>query len=65
MISIDRQKKGSTLQATLEQFKQQDQLWLALAPEGHEVTPTKWKTGFYHIAVGWAYQFCRLQWTIK
>ena len=52
MISIDRQKKGSTLQATLEQFKQQDQLWLALAPEGTRSYTDKWKTGFYHIAVG-------------
>ena len=34
MISIDRHKKGSTLQATLEQFNQQDQLWLGLAPRG-------------------------------
>ena len=52
MISIDRQKKGSTLQATLEQFNQQDQLWLALAPEGTRSYTDKWKTGFYHIAVG-------------
>lgn len=52
MISIDRQKKGSTLQATLEQFNQKDQLWLALAPEGTRSYTDKWKTGFYHIAVG-------------
>ena len=52
MISIDRHKKGSTLQATLEQFNQQDQLWLALAPEGTRSYNDKWKTGFYHIAVG-------------
>ncbi|MGD4317456.1 1-acyl-sn-glycerol-3-phosphate acyltransferase, partial [Xanthomonas citri pv. citri] len=52
MISIDRQKKGSTLQATLEQFKQQDQLWLALAPEGTRSYTDKWKTVYYHIAVG-------------
>ena len=52
MISIDRNKKGSTLQATLEQFNQQDQLWLALAPEGTRSYTDKWKTGFYHIAVG-------------
>ena len=51
MISIDRHKKGSTLQA-LEQFNQQDQLWLALAPEGTRSYTDKWKTGFYHIAVG-------------
>ena len=52
MISIARLKNGSTFQATLEQFKQQDQLWLALAPEGTRSYTDKWKTGFYHIAVG-------------
>ena len=52
MISIDRHKKGSTLQATLEQFNQRDQLWLGLAPEGTRSYTEKWKTGFYHIAVG-------------
>ena len=52
MISIDRQKKRWALQATFEQFNQQDQLWLALAPEGTRSYTDKWKTGFYHIAVG-------------
>lgn len=52
MISIDRQKKGSTLQAAIEQFNQQEQLWLGLAPEGTRSYTEKWKTGFYHIAVG-------------
>jgi 1-acyl-sn-glycerol-3-phosphate acyltransferase len=45
MISIDRHKKGSTLQATLEQFNQRDQLWLGLAPEGTRSYTDKWKTG--------------------
>jgi 1-acyl-sn-glycerol-3-phosphate acyltransferase len=52
IISIDRQKKGSTLQATIERFKTEDQFWLGLAPEGTRSYTEKWKTGFYHIAVG-------------
>ena len=46
MISINRQKKGSTLQAAIEQFNQQEQLWLGLAPEGTRSYTEKWKTGF-------------------
>ena len=52
VIAIDRQKKGSTLQASIERFKQVDKLWLGLAPEGTRSYTEKWKTGFYHIAVG-------------
>lgn len=52
LIAIDRQKKGSTLQATVERLNKEDKLWLALAPEGTRDYTENWKTGFYHIAVG-------------
>ena len=52
LIAIDRQKKGSTLQATIERFNQEEQLWLGLAPEGTREYTQAWKTGFYHMAVG-------------
>lgn len=52
MVSIDRQKKGSTLQATIDRFNTEAQFWLGLAPEGTRSYTEKWKTGFYHIAVG-------------
>lgn len=52
VISIDRQKKGSTLQASIERFNKEDKLWLGLAPEGTRDYTEQWKTGFYHLAMG-------------
>ena len=52
VIAIDRQAKGSTLQASIDRFNSEDKLWLGLAPEGTRDYTEKWKTGFYHLAVG-------------
>lgn len=52
VIAIDRQNKGSTLQASIDRFNQEDQLWLGLAPEGTREYTEEWKTGFYHLAMG-------------
>lgn len=40
------------MQATIERFNQEEQLWLGLAPEGTREYTQAWKTGFYHMAVG-------------
>lgn len=52
VIAIDRQNKGSTLQASIDRFNKEDKLWIGLAPEGTRDYTEKWKTGFYHLAVG-------------
>lgn len=52
VIAIDRQKKGSTLQASIDRFNSEDKLWLGIAPEGTRDYTEQWKTGFYHLAVG-------------
>lgn len=52
VVAIDREKKGSTLQATIDQFNQREQFWLALAPEGTRSYVERLRTGFYHIAMG-------------
>lgn len=52
IIAIDRAKKGSTLQASIDRFQQEDKLFLGLAPEGTRDYTDSWKTGFYHLAVG-------------
>lgn len=52
VMAIDRQKKGSTLQAMIDKFHQSDELFLALAPEGTRGYTDAWKTGFYYLAVG-------------
>lgn len=51
VVPIDREKKGSTLQASIEKFQQYDQLFLALSPEGTRNYTEKWKTGFYYLAL--------------
>lgn len=52
IIAIDREKKGSTLQASIDRFNKEDQLFLGLAPEGTRKYTENWKTGFYYLAVG-------------
>lgn len=52
VMAIDRQKKGSTLQAMIDKFHSSDELFLALAPEGTRGYTEQWKTGFYYLAVG-------------
>lgn len=51
VVAIDRQKKGSTLQATIDKFNNSEQLFLALAPEGTRGYTDNWKTGFYYLAM--------------
>lgn len=52
IIPIDRDKKGSVLQANIERFKTGEPLFLALAPEGTRSYTNGWKTGFYYLALG-------------
>lgn len=52
IIPINRSKKGSVLQATIDRLKSSESLYLGLAPEGTRNYTDKWKTGFYYIAEG-------------
>ena len=52
VMPIDRDKKGSVLQANIDRFKTGKPLFLALAPEGTRRYTEQWKTGFYYLAVG-------------
>ena len=51
IIPIDREKKGSVLQASINKFKHGQPLFLGLAPEGKRGYTEKWKTGFYYLAL--------------
>lgn len=51
VIAIDRQKKGSTLKASVDKFHASERLFLALAPEGTRGYADVWKTGFYYLAL--------------
>lgn len=49
-IAIDRSRSNNTVDATVEVFKQRDELVVVIPPEGTRAKVTKWKSGFYHIA---------------
>ena len=52
VVPINRDKKGSVLQSSIERFKTDQPLFLGLAPEGTRQYTTTWKTGFYYLALG-------------
>lgn len=52
IIPIDRGKKGSVLQTSIDRFKSKKPLLLGLSPEGTRSYTKEWKTGFYYIAAG-------------
>lgn len=52
VIAIDRDKKGSVLQANINRFKTGKPLFLGLSPEGTRGYTDEWKTGFYYLALG-------------
>jgi 1-acyl-sn-glycerol-3-phosphate acyltransferase len=50
-IPVNRDKKTSLTQQMIELFEKEDELQLAIAPEGTRKQNSQWKTGFYHIAL--------------
>ncbi len=52
IIPINREHKGSVLQASIDKFKTGEPLFLGLSPEGTRDYTASWKTGFYYLAVG-------------
>jgi len=50
-IPVDRKKKTSVSEQMVEVFHSEKQLHLAIAPEGTRKRNSKWKTGFYYIAL--------------
>jgi 1-acyl-sn-glycerol-3-phosphate acyltransferase len=51
-IPVDRSQSGNLVQGTIDAFNQNDQLLVIVPPEGTRDKVTRWKTGFYFIAVG-------------
>jgi 1-acyl-sn-glycerol-3-phosphate acyltransferase len=49
-IAIDRNNKHGMVDQMVEQFQQNEQLVLGIAPEGTRKKISKWKSGFLHIA---------------
>lgn len=51
-VPIDRNKKGSTVEQTIEIAKAAKRFHLGITPEGTRKPNPNWKHGFYYIAVG-------------
>lgn len=49
-IPIDRLSKRGVVEQSLDRFREREQLFLGIAPEGTRASATEWKTGFWHIA---------------
>lgn len=51
-VPIDRSQANDVVRAMAGQFAAADSLFLAVPPEGTRKAVARWKSGFYHIAVG-------------
>ncbi len=51
-ISVDRKRTTNFVDAMVAEFGRRDDFMLTIAPEGTRGKVRKWKTGFYHIAMG-------------
>lgn len=51
-VPVDRKKGGNYVQAMIDEFAKHKEFMLTIAPEGTRGAVRKWKTGFYHIALG-------------
>lgn len=51
-VPLDRGNSSGFIEHVIELFSQRERFALAIAPEGTRSYRPRWKTGFYHIAVG-------------
>lgn len=51
-VSIDRSKNNNVVQQMIDWFGSADRLVLVITPSGTRSATAKWKTGFWHIAMG-------------
>jgi len=51
-IPVDRSKKHNLTEDVIARFKEADELFITIAAEGTRKSVEKWRTGFYHAALG-------------
>ena len=49
---VNRSETQNMVQSLIQIFESRDQFIFALSPEGTRKKVSKWKTGFYHVALG-------------
>jgi 1-acyl-sn-glycerol-3-phosphate acyltransferase len=51
-MPVDRSKPGGYVRSVIRAFSQAQRMALVIAPEGTRSSTGKWRSGFYHIAMG-------------
>jgi 1-acyl-sn-glycerol-3-phosphate acyltransferase len=51
-IPVDRSRRSNYVDQVVAEFARRDELALVIAPEGTRHSDGRWRSGFYHIAVG-------------
>jgi len=51
-MPIDRSHKDKQVEGIVQRIEQMDEVILIISPEGSRSKVKRWKTGFYHIAIG-------------
>ena len=51
-MPVDRSKPGGYVRSVIRAFDQAEKMALVIAPEGTRSSSGKWRSGFYHIAMG-------------
>jgi 1-acyl-sn-glycerol-3-phosphate acyltransferase len=51
-IAVDRSKRSNYVEQVVGEFRRRDSLALVIAPEGSRDSAGRWRSGFYHIAMG-------------
>jgi 1-acyl-sn-glycerol-3-phosphate acyltransferase len=51
-VSVDRRARNNAVEAVVELLGQHRELMLVIAPEGTRGRADRWRTGFYHMALG-------------
>ena len=51
-IPVNRGVRGNSVEQMIQTFNRHERLILAVTPEGTRAKVSKWKTGFYYIALG-------------
>ncbi|MDG6224234.1 MAG: lysophospholipid acyltransferase family protein [Candidatus Thermoplasmatota archaeon] len=51
-IPIERSKTMNRVDQTIKAFREMDELMITITPEGTRKRTERWKSGFYHIALG-------------
>jgi 1-acyl-sn-glycerol-3-phosphate acyltransferase len=49
-VPVERTERHSLVRTLTQAFREREELWLAMSPEGTRARTDHWKSGFYHVA---------------